>query len=378
MTMPMVCTEQQMSDTTYVPEDAARIALLKGKKWNNGSQLHYAFRGGTDGQRKKFQQTVEEMARYANLDFSLKPANVLVAEIRVTFDPNGGAWSYIGTDCAKQPSKQPTMNLGFGFNDGQDGTYMHELGHAIGAIHEHQNPRGGIKWNEAQVIKDLSGPPNNWDRETIQHNMFEKYAVDQLNADVFDPKSIMLYAIPKSWTMDGFSSSANAVLSPRDIAWIIAQYPGRAGGGGGGTDPPPVPVDALEIPVHDLSPVYADISKPGERDLVWFPASRAGRYRIEALGGTPVSLRLFGPNSETNLVKEVNNATLPYNARMDAALNPGKYYVQISHLQDQGIGPYGIRVICLAEQDSLADMVGEIVITGICPVAPGNYVLAKK
>ena len=43
------------------------------------------------------------------------------------------------------------MNLGF--LDG--GTAAHEFGHAIGLGHEHQNPAGGIEWNEEVVLRDL-------------------------------------------------------------------------------------------------------------------------------------------------------------------------------------------------------------------------------
>ena len=50
---------------------------------------------------------------------------------------------------------------------------LHEFGHALGLIHEHQNPIQAIDWNKPAVIADLSGPPNNWDRDTIEHNMFE-------------------------------------------------------------------------------------------------------------------------------------------------------------------------------------------------------------
>ena len=52
---------------------------------------------------------------------------------------------------------------------------LHEFGHALGLIHEHQNPEGGIQWNEPAVKADLSGPPNNWDDETIRHNVLDHY-----------------------------------------------------------------------------------------------------------------------------------------------------------------------------------------------------------
>ncbi len=63
------------------------------------------------------------------------------------------------------------MNLGF--LDG--GTAAHEFGHAIGLGHEHQNPAGGIQWNEPVVLQNLAGPPNNWDEATIRHNVLNKY-----------------------------------------------------------------------------------------------------------------------------------------------------------------------------------------------------------
>jgi hypothetical protein len=369
--MPHVCVEKVMSDVAFVPDEVARIALLKSKKWPNGAQLHYAFRGGNAGQRKLFQQTCEELMKYANLDFKLKPASVTVAEIRVTFDRNGGAWSYIGSDSARQPSGQATMNLGFGYNDGQDGTYMHELGHAVGAIHEHQNPRGGIKWNEPNVIRDLSGPPNNWDRQTIQRNMFDKYSATQLNASQFDDKSIMLYAIPASWTLDGFSSRANKVLSAQDKAWLQQEYPGR------GVQPPPGPGvgSAIEIKVVSLAAHRDEISVPGERDMFFFNVSENGRYHIEALGGTPVSLRLYGPDSDTHLLNETNNVRISYNAQIVQNLSPGRYFVQISHVDLEGRGKYGLRVLKLEDDGLLSQLTGELTIRVICPAVPGEHTI---
>jgi hypothetical protein len=44
-----------------------------------------------------------------------------------------------------------------------DAACVHEFGHALGLIHEHQNPNRAIQWNRDAVINDLQGPPNNWD-----------------------------------------------------------------------------------------------------------------------------------------------------------------------------------------------------------------------
>ena len=38
---------------------------------------------------------------------------------------------------------------------------LHEFGHALGCIHEHQAPAGGILWDQQRVMHDLMAPPNN-------------------------------------------------------------------------------------------------------------------------------------------------------------------------------------------------------------------------
>jgi len=102
---------------------------------------------------------------------------------------------------------------------------LHEFGHALGLIHEHQNPVHAIKWNKDAVIADLSGPPNNWDMDTIEHNMFEKYPRNDINGTKLDTTSIMMYPIPASWTLDGTHSDLNTDLSKVDKRFIRQQYP---------------------------------------------------------------------------------------------------------------------------------------------------------
>jgi len=102
---------------------------------------------------------------------------------------------------------------------------LHEFGHAIGLIHEHQNPQHTINWNKPAVIHDLSGPPNSWDEATIDTNMFKFYQPGEVDATDVDPVSIMMYPIPKSWTTDGFSAGLNGELSDMDKSKVRSHYP---------------------------------------------------------------------------------------------------------------------------------------------------------
>ena len=127
--------------------------------------------------------------QYCGIEFK-KVDSPIGSDIRIGFNNNDGAWSYVGTDCLGIPSTELTMNLGFI----DRATVLHEFGHALGLIHEHQSPaKGNFKWNKPEVIKSLEGPPNNWDMETIQSNMFHKYKKSSISGTKYDRRSIMHY-----------------------------------------------------------------------------------------------------------------------------------------------------------------------------------------
>jgi hypothetical protein len=283
--------------------------------------------GGTPAQQALAKEQAQWWTQHANLTFDFN--NAPDAEIRIAFNSSDGAWSYIGTDCQGIPRDQPTMNLGF--LDG--GTAGHEFGHAIGLAHEHQNPRGGIEWNEEVVIRDLSGPPNNWTVEEIRHNVLEKYAVDQIRGTDFDPNSIMLYFFPGSWVKSGIGTKGNDVLSELEKTFIAS------------TDAyPRTPVQVVELGIN-AAPTSASIGKPGEEDLFEFTVKTSGRHIIETGGQTDVVMKLFGPNSQTSLIAEDDDAGVGLNSRIVANLIAGKYFVQIRHFnKTRGTGSYSIKV----------------------------------
>ena len=89
-----------------------------GKTWMNGSTLRVRFIGGSAAQRAKVEEQAGWWTAVANLNFDFDDAPN--ADIRISFDANDGAWSYIGTDCRSIPLNEATMNLGF-LDGGTDG-----------------------------------------------------------------------------------------------------------------------------------------------------------------------------------------------------------------------------------------------------------------
>lgn len=314
-----------------MPGGAQRAISLIGKQWVNGSKLRIRFLDGDQSQRDMVQEFAPEWTKYANLDFEF--TDDPRSEIRVSFDPNDGAWSYLGTDNTNIPLHAATLNLGWV----DKGVIQHEFGHMIGLSHEHQNPDGGIVWNEAAVIADLSGPPNFWDEPTIRHNVLNKYRVNQIHGTDFDKLSVMLYAFPDSWTTNMGATTANDDLSDLDRQFVTSaeMYPGRAN---------PVDPDERATELAVATSTEAEISSAGEEDLYKFEVRREGVHVVETTGSTDVVMTLFGPGSVTKLVAEDDDSGSGRNSQISADLQVGTYYARVRHYNPRRQGAYRIRV----------------------------------
>ena len=324
-------TELSKPQTTLSSGPRLRAIAMVGKLWINGTVLRVRFMGGTPAQHAKVIEQANWWTEHANLSFDFNDAPD--AEIRISFNTNDGSWSYCGTDCRSIPLDQPTMNLGFLTG----GTPGHEFGHAIGLTHEHQNPAGGLQWNEEVVLREMSGSPNFWNEEQIRHNVLNKYRADQVNGTEFDPQSIMLYAFPGTWVKSGQGTQANSKLSPTDKAFIASAraYPKTAATADG----------AVELQVNAPRGTAASIGQPGEEDLFKFQVASTGTHIIDTLGPTDVVMKIYGPNSPTALIAEDDDSGVDTNASLSLNLVPGLYYVQIRHSNpDHGTGEYSVQV----------------------------------
>jgi hypothetical protein len=163
----------------------------------------------------------ERLAPIVNLNF-VYVNDINKADVRISFDETDGCWSYIGTDC-KNPEYigQPTIN----FSWFDVATTIHEFCHALGMIHEHQNPRNNlINWN-LKAVYEWAKATQDWDKETTDFNIIEPAKIDETNGTDYDPESIMLYFYPPELTNDNKGTHENLRLSPQNVIYLNKIYP---------------------------------------------------------------------------------------------------------------------------------------------------------
>jgi hypothetical protein len=177
-------------------------------------------------------------------------------------DPSA-AWSQIGSNST---GEFPSMNLGFmdppwedfSFNgkthkfeefqnamrnycDSSDPsscwegwvpgcTVIHEFGHALGMMHEHQNNlfnSNSINLDQNAVVKYYENIGMSKAEATV--NVLDRYECNDQECDYagskYDKKSIMLYYLPDDWVIGENPTYPNFVLSELDKQWLGSNYP---------------------------------------------------------------------------------------------------------------------------------------------------------
>jgi len=210
-------------------EGGTKGALLRAAMWQPNTTITVHFLSGSAALQARVRAVAEEWIAPGMANLKFRWVDDVQADIRIAFVQGNGSWSYLGTVCRQIASPDPTMNFGWLTDQSSDDdlrrVVLHEFGHALGMIHEHQNPLGGIPWNKAAVIAELSGPPNNWDTDTINTNVLDSHDLAAVIASPVDATSIMMYPIPASWTDGTFSADLNGALSDADKKLIRYVYP---------------------------------------------------------------------------------------------------------------------------------------------------------
>ena len=186
-----------------VSADRAAAILALGGKWVNKTNLHYYLSdsgrfSGNSAQRDVVREAFD-VWKDVGIGLTFTEVSVLSeSELRIGFLHGAGSWSRIGTDALNAGQQEPTMNFGWNINvQGPNGldTAIHEIGHALGFHHEHQNPNAGIVWDHEAVYDHFArtqSPP--WDRDKTDHNILDKLDPHTVGGSDWDPDSIMHYS----------------------------------------------------------------------------------------------------------------------------------------------------------------------------------------
>lgn len=309
-----------------------RAAVVSMNLWENGRTLRVKFLDGTSDVQAKVEAIAKEWEKVANLTLRFVPSGA--SEIRVSFAEKGFSWSTIGTDAQTVPNTQSTMNFGWLEPTTSLREYQrvvrHEFGHALGMIHEHQNPaaQGMIPWDKPKVYAYYA--QQGWSKADVDLNIFQAYSEDSTNHTTFDPTSIMEYAIPDSLTIGSYAIGWNTELSTQDREFMRRQYPSNAPG-------------MLEV-VPNGPRVQADLAVSGEVDTYHFDVAAAATHIITTQGPSDTVVTLHGPNDPGAVLAWDDDRGQGLNARIVRKLLPGQYWLSVRHKNPAATGTYSVGI----------------------------------
>jgi hypothetical protein len=336
-----VATNERVDNIRIVPIRRARsfrgpafvraaVELLK--LWENGRRLRIKFLDGRSDVQAKVMAIAKEWENIANLRMDF--VNSGASEIRISFAEQGFSWSTVGTDALTIPSSEPTMNYGWLEPNTSLREYQrvvrHEFGHALGMIHEHQNPAalGQIPWDKPKVYAYYA--QQGWSRADVDSNIFDVYSEDSTNHSAFDATSIMEYAIPDSLTVGSYAIGWNTDFSQTDIDFMKRQYPKGSA--------------ATVMLAVGAARNEAALSVGGEVDTYCFDVSAAGTHIMTTEGTTDTVMTLHGPNDPGAVLAWDDDRGKGKNARIVRKLFPGSYWVTVRHKDLDAAGLYTIGV----------------------------------
>jgi hypothetical protein len=296
-----------------------RSAILANQwKWLNGTNIKYFFQGGAEDQRQVVRDAWQV---WKDLGIGLTFSETTLrgeSDTRIAFQP-GGSWSVLGKNCRNFPN-ETTMNFGWDLTvSGPNGldTAIHEIGHALGFQHEHQNPHAGIEWNREACyrhFRQTQRPP--WSRAEVDHNVLNTVDPNSVQGSSWDSNSIMHYSFARGLIISPpeFRSGLNPApgLSQMDREVVTLLYPAIAG------------TVVPELKVGELQSL--DIAAAEQKNFNVIPMESRW-YRFQTFGSSDTLMVLFEEDdNEMEFVIGDDDSGYDRNAQFDVRLRRGRKY----------------------------------------------------
>jgi hypothetical protein len=213
-------------------EDDSELRLLVDhtRYWAGGRTLKIAFMGDPpDFIMAPIIAAANKWLPHINLKFEFVTQGV--SDIRINLGLEGN-WSAVGTDALLIEQDKPTLEFHahklFSATGAKplpelEGIVLHEFGHVLGALHEHQHPDADIPWN-VPLLKEVLKKQGLSD-EVIRQNILDTCAPADFHYAPYDRDSIMHYDVPNGLTLGEFEIINRGTLSLLDIETLSAIYP---------------------------------------------------------------------------------------------------------------------------------------------------------
>ncbi|MCB9199307.1 MAG: hypothetical protein H6596_02335 [Flavobacteriales bacterium] len=189
--------------------------------------LKVSFLNGNKEVQRRIRQTASKWEKKCAVRFDF--GDHADPDIAISLVRGMGTWSKVGV-LSRDDRKQGEASMNFDdlVPRSRERAYnqyvLHEFGHALGLIHEHQSPKAGIQWDTVAVYKHFK-EKYKWSEERVWRNFFQSFSREQLNCSEFDPASIMIYAIHPNWTKDGKGVKRSSEISAMDAAFVARLFP---------------------------------------------------------------------------------------------------------------------------------------------------------
>lgn len=233
---PIQWAEHQATHEAAIDESAANIGSTRGnrrkrslvnysKLWTNGRTLKIAFMNDLPADHKqKIIDAANQWLPYVNLSFDFVDDNQ--GDIRIATENNKNS-SVLGTNALLIHPDMPTMNLAVKpEHEDFEVIVIHEFGHALGAMHEHQHPHADIPWDKPAVYEFYQNREMNpLTRAQIDRHIFTPFNASDAFHLSYDKKSIMHYPVPNTLTLGDWELTINRKISKKDKKLMKSLYP---------------------------------------------------------------------------------------------------------------------------------------------------------
>ena len=240
------CEDSSTSQKGMILTDEPSYAVADKKRlWNRNNKsgspitLDILLQSGSAESQHLVERFAVEWTEYANINFRFHRDHSrtkrfdIAVNIHEVDDANGrGGTSFIGTDSKMMADRgHSTMHLYFtpSTDTASKKSYiLHEFGHALGLVHEHQHPERGFTFDQEEILRYCS--EQGWSEKDCYEHKINTFSYQDYDIFSYDSKSIMHYQmhdiyIGQSTDKEIFKYVRN--LSLGDKLSIAKIYPGR-------------------------------------------------------------------------------------------------------------------------------------------------------